>query len=40
MTNDHAEMLRLDAVAKTFDMHLRGGARLPAACSSIMTAVV
>ncbi len=30
MTNDHAEMLRLDAVAKTFDMHLRGGARLPA----------
>jgi alpha-D-ribose 1-methylphosphonate 5-triphosphate synthase subunit PhnL len=25
----HREMIRLDAVAKTFVMHLRGGARLP-----------
>lgn len=29
MLQDHREMIRLDAVAKTFVMHLRGGARLP-----------
>jgi alpha-D-ribose 1-methylphosphonate 5-triphosphate synthase subunit PhnL len=29
MLKDHHEMIRLDAVAKTFVMHLRGGARLP-----------
>ena len=29
MLKDNDEMLRLDAVTKTFVMHLRGGARLP-----------